>query len=364
MPVPLMDMARQWAELLPAAKAAVAEVIDSGRFVLGPQVAAFEREAAAAVAADHAVGVANGTDALAIAMRAVGVVPGDEVICPAYTFYATAEPIASIGATPVFADIAPETFCLDAAAVEAAVTPRTKAVIAVHLFGHPADLDALGAVCERHGLALIEDAAQAFGARLGGHPVGGIGDAATFSFYPTKNLSTFGDGGLITTRRADVDERVRILRFHGSRDKRVFEQVGYNSRLDELHAAILRVFLPALPGWNEERAAAAERYRSLGLGEHVTLPPDGGVYHLYVVRTPDRDRVQAACREHGVAATVYYDRPLHRQPAFAYLGVDPGTLPETERAAREGLALPLYVGITADEQQLVVEAVASAFAVA
>ena len=201
MGVPLMDLRGQWAELMPRAKAAVLDVIDSGRFILGPEVAAFERESAERLGAAHAIGVANGTDAIVLALRALRIGPGEEVICPAYTFYATAEAIAAAGAVPVFADIDPATYCLDAAAVEAAVTPRTRAVVAVHLFGHPADVDALRAVCARHDLALIEDAAQAFGARLGERPVGGLGDVATFSFFPTKNLSTFGDGGLLTTRR-------------------------------------------------------------------------------------------------------------------------------------------------------------------
>jgi dTDP-4-amino-4,6-dideoxygalactose transaminase len=366
MAVPLMDLRGQWAELMPRAKQAVLDVIDSGRFILGPQVAAFERESAERLGVAHAIGVANGTDAIVLALRALGVEPGEEVICPAYTFYATAEAVAAAGAVPVFADIDPETYCLDAAAVEAAVTPRTRAVIAVHLFGHPADVDALRAVCARHDLALLEDAAQAFGARLGERCVGSLGDVATFSFFPTKNLSTFGDGGLLTTGDAALAEHLRRLRFHGSRDKRTFEEIGANSRLDELHAAILRVFADGIDGWNAARGEVARRYEALGLGRHVGLPPAGGVYHLYVVRCAPgaRDGVLAACRAREVGAAVYYDVPLHLQPVFAHLGYAAGSLPETERASRECLALPMYVTLDEGSQRAVVDAVAAAGAAA
>ncbi len=351
-----MDLQGQWTALLPAARAALLDVVDSGRFILGPQVAAFEQEAAAALGVAHAVGVANGTEALVLALRAVGVVPGDEVICPAFTFYATAEAIAAVGATPVFADIRVGDYCLDPAAVEAAVTSRTRAVVPVHLFGHPADISALRAVCDRHGLALVEDAAQAFGAA----GVALRGDVSTYSFFPTKNLATFGDGGLIVTSREDVAETSRTLRFHGSRDKQTFTQVGYNSRLDELHAAVLRVFLPAVAGWNTARTAAAERYRALGLGEVVGLPPDGGVYHLYVVRTSSRAAVADACRAAGVATGVYYATPLHRQPVFARL--PPRDLPVTDAAADQCLALPMFPTISEAQQVAVVAAVTGVLA--
>ncbi len=353
MAVPLMDTRAQWDPHMARVREAVLGVIDSGRYVLGPEVAAFEAEAAAALGTAHGVGVANGTDALVIALRALGVVPGDEVICPSYTFYATAEAIAAIGATPVFADVCADDLTLDPAAVETAITPRTSAVVVVHLFGHPARMAALRALCDRHGLALLEDAAQAFGA----DGVGLVGDAATFSFYPSKNLSTFGDGGLITTPRADVAERCRVLRFHGSRDKQTFIEIGYNSRLDEIHAAILRIFLGAIAGWNGRRVEAAERYRSLGLGDHVELPAPSGVYHLYVVRTTSREAIVESCRAAGVGTVVHYATPLHRQPVFAHLPAR--ELPETERAARTGLALPMFPTLTASAQAAVVDAVAS-----
>ena len=358
MAVPLMELQGQWAELLPRAKQALIDVVDSGRYILGPQVKAFEEEAAAALGVAHGIGVANGTDALALALRAVGVERGDEVICPSYTFYATAEAIAAVGAVPVFADIGAD-YNLDPAAVDAAVTSRTRAVVAVHLFGHPADLPALRALCDRHGLALVEDAAQAFGAAGG---VAQVGDVATFSFFPTKNLSTFGDGGLITTPRADVADTCRTLRFHGSKDKQTFTQIGYNSRLDELHAAVLRVFLEGLDGWNAGRQAAAARYRDLGLDEHATLPPDGGVYHLYMTRVTERERVVEACQAAGIGCGVYYQRPLHLQPVFADL--PRRDLPMTEICAREGLALPMFPTLTEDQQREVVAAVASARATA
>jgi dTDP-4-amino-4,6-dideoxygalactose transaminase len=354
MAVPLMELQGQWAELMPRAKAALLDVVDSGRYILGPQVEAFEREAAAKLGVAHGIGVANGTDALVLALRAVGVQRGDEVICPSYTFYATAEAIAAVGAVPVFADIGPD-YDLDPAAVEAAVTPRTTAVVAVHLFGHVAGLAALRAICDRHRLALVEDAAQAFGA---GQGVAEVGDVATFSFFPTKNLATFGDGGLITTPRDDVAEACRTLRFHGSRDKQTFTQIGYNSRLDELHAAVLRVFLDGIDGWNAGRRAVAARYRELGLEEHATLPPDGGVYHLYMARVADRPRVVEACRAAGVACGVYYATPLHRQPVFADL--EPRDLPVTDACAREGLALPMFPTLSEAQQREVVAAVAAA----
>jgi dTDP-4-amino-4,6-dideoxygalactose transaminase len=356
MALPLMDTHAQWEPHLARVKEAILAVVDSGRYILGPEGAAFELEAAAMLGCGHAVGVGNGTDAISIALRALAVGPGDEVICPSYTFYATAEAAAAIGAVPVFVDLAPGTFTIDPDAVAAAMTPRTRAVIAVHLFGHPADMPRLREVCDAHGVALIEDAAQAFGA----DGVATIGDAATFSFYPSKNLSTLGDGGLITTPRADVAERCRVLRFHGTQDKKTFTAIGWNSRLDEIHAAILRVFLGPIGGWNAARVDAAARYATLGLGAAVTLPPATGVYHLYVVRAADRDRVAAACRGAEVATGVFYATPLHRQPVFANL--PPRDLPETDRAAREGLALPMFPTLTEADQRRVVEAVASASA--
>jgi dTDP-4-amino-4,6-dideoxygalactose transaminase len=367
MPVPLMDPAAQWADVKERVLARMAEVVDSGRFILGPLVSEAESSLAARVGAAHGIGVANGTDALVIALQALGLEPGDEVICPAYTFYATAEAIVQAGGVPVFADVRADTLCLDPDAAAAAVTPRTRALLPVHLFGHPADAPALRAICERHGLFLLEDAAQAFGASLGGMPCGAFGDAATFSFFPTKNLPAFGDGGLITTSDAAVDERARVLRFHGSKDKVTFERVGFNSRLDELQAAVLLELAPLVDGWNERRIEAAARYAALGLGELVDLPTVAAgathIYHLYMVRTSQRDALVDALRGQGVGAAVYYGTPLHLQPVFAHLGYREGSLPVTERAAREGLALPMFPTLVEAQQSQVVDAVRASSAV-
>jgi dTDP-4-amino-4,6-dideoxygalactose transaminase len=358
-----MDIHGQYADLLPDVKAAVNDVIDSGRFILGPQVRGFEDEMASALGTAHAVGVANGTDALLLALEALGIGDGDEVITTPYTFFATIEAIARVGATPVFADIRPDTMNLDCDAVEAAITDRTRAILVVHIFGQPVDLGAYRELADRHGLALIEDAAQAFGAAYEGRAAGSVGDVATFSFFPTKNLPAFGDGGAVATSNGDLADRIRLLRFHGSRDKRTFEQIGVNSRLDELQAAILRLFLPHLDGWNDGRRAAAARYAELGLGELVQLPGEAPgarhIYHLYVARSPQRDAIVRRLREAEIGATVYYEVPMHLQPVFAHLGYRPGQFPVAEAASREGFALPMFVTLTEDQQREVVEAVRS-----
>jgi len=356
--IPLVDVKAQYAPFIPELQQRFAEVLESGRFIFGPEVEAFEREAAAYLGVPHAVGVANGTDALVLSLEAMGVARGDEVICPAFTFYATAEAIARVGAIPVFADIDPVTLNLDPEAVAALVTDRTTAIVPVHLFGRPAQLEELAAL----GLPLLEDAAQAFGAP----GVATTGVCSTFSFFPTKNLFALGDGGLVTSTDNVVADTVRKLRFHGSRDKRTFDLVGTNSRLDAIQAGALRVLLPHLAGWNRARREAAARYAELGLGDVVELPADdaGHVYHMYVVRTTERERIGAALEEAGIASAAYYVTPLHLQPAMAYLGYEPGSLPETERAAAENLALPMWGGIAAEQQERVVSTVKSAVGVA
>ena len=355
--IPLVDVKAQYAPLIPQLQQRFADVLESGQFILGPNVRAFEEEAAAYLGVPATVGVANGTDALVLALDALGIGPEDEVICPAFTFYATAEAIARRGATPVFADIDPATLNLDPEDVAAKVTAQTRAIMPVHLFGRPAPLAALAEL----GVPVIEDAAQAFGAP----GVAQTGVASTFSFFPTKNLFGLGDGGLVATTDEELAERVRMLRFHGSRDKQDFFFVGYNSRLDELQAAALRLFLPELDAWNRARREAAVRYRELGLGDLCELPEDepGHVYHMYVVRSPERDRLAAALKAADVAHASYYGTPLHLQPALRFLGYEEGSLPETERAARENLALPLWAGIPADVQETVVEVVREAAAV-
>jgi len=356
-PIPLVDVKAQYAPLIPELQERFAAVLESGRFILGPEVEAFEREAAAFLGVPHAIGVANGTDALVLSLEALRIGPGDEVLCPAFTFYATAEAVARTGATPVFADIDPTTLNLDPEDVAARITPRTRAIVAVHLFGRPAPLRELAAL----GLPIVEDAAQAFGA----DGVAQTGICSTFSFFPTKNLFALGDGGLVTCLEDEVAERVRMLRFHGSRDKVTFELVGTNSRLDAIQAAALRVFLPHLTGWNAARREAASVYSDLGLGEAVELPFEepGHVYHMYVVRSSRREEIAAALAEAGIASASYYTTPLHLQPALAFLGYERGALPETERAAAENLALPMWGGIGAEAQARVVETVRAALGV-
>jgi dTDP-4-amino-4,6-dideoxygalactose transaminase len=355
--VPLVDVKAQYAPLVPELRERFDAVLASGHFILGPEVEAFEREAAAYLGVSDAIGVANGTDALVLSLEALGIGQGDEVICPAFTFFATAEAILRAGATPVFADIDPVTLNLDPEDVSARVGPRTKAIVAVHLFGRPAPLSELATL----GIPVIEDAAQAFGA----DGVAMTGVCSTFSFFPTKNLFALGDGGLVACLDDEVAGRVRMLRFHGSRDKKVFELVGTNSRLDEIQAAVLRVFLPHLSGWNAARREGAARYAELGLGDAVALPLDepGHVYHMYVVRSRRRDELHEALVDAGVSSAAYYTTPLHLQPALAHLGYRPGSLEETERAAAENLALPMWSGITPDVQDVVVDAVRVALGV-
>jgi len=354
-PIPHIDVKAQYAPLVPELKEAFARTLDSGRFIFGPEVEAFEREAASYLGVEDAIGVANGTDALVLVLDALGVGEGDEVVCPSFTFFATAEAIARHGAVPVFADIDPVTLNLDPADVEQRVTERTKALLPVHLFGRPAPVEEL----RRFGLPIVEDAAQAFGS-----PGIATSVASTFSFFPTKNLFALGDGGLVTVNDRELGDRVRLLRFHGSRAKKDFETIGYNSRLDAIQAAALRIFLPRLDEWTRLRREAAARYGELGLDELVELPVDepGHVYHMYCVRSPERDRLSAALAEAQVGHAVYYKPPLHLQPAFRHLGYAEGDLPETEKASRENLCLPLWAGITAEQQAEVVRVLREAAA--
>jgi dTDP-3-amino-3,4,6-trideoxy-alpha-D-glucose transaminase len=325
--------------------AAIDRVARSGRYILGPEVEAFEREFAQYLGVRHCVGVANGTDALTIALRALGVGPGDEVVMPSFTFYATAEAALVMGAKPVFCDIDLDTFCVTAETVKAALTPRTKAIVPVHLFGNVAPVPELREL----GVPVLEDAAQAAGAELDGVKAGALGDAATFSFFPSKNLPCLGDGGAISTNDDDVAELARVLRFHGSHDKSTFVEVGYNSRLDAMQAAALRVLLPELDGWNDSRREVAAAYERLGLGDHAGLPrvPPGTrhIYHLYVVRSE---------RELPLGRG-YYRVPVHRQPA---IGSD-ADLPVTEEAARTNHALPMGKDLTEEQVAEVVAACAS-----
>jgi dTDP-4-amino-4,6-dideoxygalactose transaminase len=332
----------------------------------GPEVAAFERELAAACAAPHAIGVSSGTDGLLVALMALGVTTGDEVITTTYSFFATAGAIARVGARPVLVDIDPLTFNIDAAQASAAITPRTKAMLPVHLFGLSADLDPIVAAAERAGIAVIEDAAQAIGARYKARQVGGIGTCGCFSFFPSKNLGAFGDAGLLTTGDDRLAHRMRLLRTHGMDPKYYHHIIGGNFRMDALQAAVVRVKAPHLAAWTDARRGNAARYRTLfrdaGLDHAVTLPiepPDRRhIFNQFVIRTADRDALKRHLDEQGIGNEIYYPLPFHLQPCFAPLGYRRGDFPHAERAADESLAIPIYGELTPDQQHAVVSAIA------
>ncbi|MGH2916682.1 MAG: DegT/DnrJ/EryC1/StrS family aminotransferase [Solirubrobacteraceae bacterium] len=360
MPVPLFDNETPLAPLRAYALERIGAVVHAGRYVLGPEVAQFESELASYLGIRHAIGVANGTDAITIALRSLGVAPGDDVVVPSFTFYASAEAIVNAGARPVFCDVDQDTRNVTVDTVRAAITTRTTAIVAVDLFGVPAPIDELREL----GLPVLEDAAQAAGASASGRMAGSLGDVATFSFYPSKNLGCFGDGGAITTDDDGIAELARALRFHGSHDKQTFEYVGFNSRLDELQAAILRVLLPALDGWCDGRRAAADAYLAAGLAEHVSVPsvPQGTIpaWHLYVVTHPRADELAHALGAAGVQSRAYYRRPLHRQQAMAPYVVDLGALPATEQLAASNIALPISPVLSEAQAREVVAAIAAA----
>jgi dTDP-4-amino-4,6-dideoxygalactose transaminase len=360
MPIPLFDIRTPLAPLRDEIVTRVTSVVDRGSYILGPEVEAFEQEFAAYLGVQHVIGVANGTDAITIALRAMGVAPGDEVVLPSLTFYATAEAIATAGARPVFCDVDHDTRNVTAETVSAALAPRTRAIVAVDLFGCPAPVPEIREL----GVPVLEDAAQAAGASLRGRRAGSLGDAATFSFYPSKNLGCFGDGGAIATDDDRIASTARTLRFHGSRDKNTFDLVGYNSRLDELQAAILRVLLPRLDGWCVGRRAAAAAYARAGLAKYVSLPatPPGAepAWHLYVVTHPRAETVLAALHERGIQARGYYRTPLHRQPAMAPVARQAVPLPVTEELAQNNVALPMGPTLGAEQAEQVVAALAAA----
>lgn len=355
MAVPLFDPSTPLAPLRDELRAAVARVLDSERYLLGPENEAFEREFAAYLGAQHVTGVANGTEAITIALRALGAGPGDEVVVPSFTFWASAEAIGPTGATPVFCDVDPETFCVTPETVRAVLTPRTKAVIAVHLFGNVAPVAELNAL----GVPVLEDAAQSAGSRGPEGRPGTLGAIATFSFYPSKNLGAFGDGGAVVTGDAALDERVRTFRFHGSKDKVTYSELGYNSRLDELQAAVLRVQLPHLDDWAAHRRAAGDRYAAAlegVVGLPRATPGAEPAWHLYVVRDEDADGLAEQLRARGVECRAYYRVPCHAQPAFAR-ELD---LPGTALAARTHLAIPISAAITEAQVDAVCEAIRDA----
>ena len=374
----MLDLSRQYAEVRAEVEEAVLQVCSSQRYVLGPEVTDFEKEASAYLGVVHAIGCASGTDALWLALQSAGVGPGDEVITTPFSFFATASSIIRCGARPVFVDIQPATLNMDPAAVEkrlrSARSPKIKAVMPVHLYGQCADMDALQRIAYDFEVLLVEDAAQAFGATWRGRYAGGLGDLGGFSFYPTKNLSCFGDGGMVVTNNDKLADKVKLLRNHGSRRRYYHEEVGWNSRLDSIQAAVLRVNLRHLEDWNRKRKQRAAAYdlllRSTGLlatsaGDEnvpVRLPEHsslgGHIYHQYVVLAERRDELREYLSQRNIGSEIYYPVPLHLQECFAYLGYSEGSLPVSEKAAREVLALPMFPEITADEQALVINSIA------
>lgn len=367
MKVPFVDLVSQHEEVADEVRMGLDEVFATTAFVGGPQVAAFEREYAAFVGARHCVGVANGTDALELALRAVGVRPGGEVILPANTFIATAEAVSRIDATPVLVDVDPEHLLIDPDAVQDALTDRTEAVVPVHLYGQVAPLDRLLPVCRAAGVPIVEDAAQAQGARRKGHAAGSWGTVAATSFYPGKNLGAAGDAGAVTTNDPGIAERVRLLGAHGSSTKYVHDVVGMNSRLDTVQAVYLRAKLTRLEKWNELRRAAALRYAELleGVAGVVTpsiAPGNEHIWHLYVVQVDERDRVLAELQDAGVGAAIHYPAPVHLTGAYRHLGHGPGTFPVAETAARRILSLPMFPHLTEEMRVRVADALAAAVA--
>jgi dTDP-4-amino-4,6-dideoxygalactose transaminase len=361
--VPFIDLPREYRTIKDEIDAAIRGVVESGQFILGAEVAAFECEMAAYCGAAHGIGVANGTDALRLALEVAGVRPGDEVITTPFTFVATAEMVSQVGAVPVFADIESHGYGLDPLDVARKITPRTKAIIPVHLYGEPAAMDPLMKLAEAHGLAVIEDAAQAIGARSGGRRIGSVGHLGCFSFFPTKNLGAYGDAGFVTTNDGALAERLGMLRQHGQRQRYVHETLGWSSRLDEIQAAVLRVKLRHLDAWTAARHTHVRRYRQLLAGTPVRLPTeregDRGVYHLFTIETEHRDELQKYLADQGIRTAVHYPVPLHRQPLYRDLATGP--LPNSERASRQVLSLPLFPELRPDELETVAAAVRAFF---
>jgi dTDP-4-amino-4,6-dideoxygalactose transaminase len=352
--IPLVDLRAQYEPLRGEILAALADVLDDMHLFLGPQMQSFEQQFAQFCGCGESIGVSNGTDALELTLRALGVGPGDEVITPPNSFIATAEAISAAGATPVFVDVHPQTATLDPALIESRISPRTKSIIPVHLYGRPADMDAILSIARAHKVAVIEDACQAHGAYLGTRPAGSLGDAGCFSFYYSKNLGAYGEAGAVTTNDLALAQRVRLYRDHGSHVRYEHEVVGRNARMDELQAAILSIKLRHLADWNVRRRRNATRLSAALADSSLELPVPGGediyeVFHLYVVRHPQRDRLRAFLGARGINTGIHYPRPIHLQPAYAALGYGPGDFPVTEHLAAHSLSLPLYPELT-DEQ--------------
>ncbi|WP_062237732.1 DegT/DnrJ/EryC1/StrS family aminotransferase [Fictibacillus sp. FJAT-27399] len=368
MKVPMLDLSEQYQSLKEEIFASLEDIMSGSRFILGDNVKKLEQDVAEYSAAKHGVGVANGSDALHISLLGCGVKQGDEVIVPSFTFFATAGAVARAGAVPVFVDIDPKTYNIDPAKIEAAVTEKTKAIIPVHLYGQMADMEPIAEIAKKHNLAIIEDAAQAIGSKYKGKNVGELGTTATYSFFPTKNLGGYGDGGMIITNDEDIAETMRVIRVHGSKPKYYHHILGYNSRLDELQAGILNVKFPHLNTWSETRREKAAIYTELlkeKLGDLVITPfveeHNYHVFHQYTIQVPDRSGLQEFLKEQGIGSMIYYPKPLHLQPVFKELGYKEGDLPETEKAADRVLSLPMFPELKREQQEYVVEQIAVYF---
>jgi len=359
--ISLVDLTAQYHSIKNEIDAAVLSTLESGHFILGPQVVKFEESVASYLSVNHAIGLASGTDALVIALRALSIGDGDEVIIPAYTFFATAGTVMSVGAKPVIVDIDPQSYQIDVSKIEAAITSKTKAIIPVHLYGHPAEMNPILEIARKHDLKVIEDNAQGFGAEYLGKKTGSFGDIGCLSFFPTKNLGAYGDGGMVLTNDAALAEQMRMLRAHGWKKKYYSEMVGYNSRLDALQAAILQAKFPHLDSWNEKRRELAQRYTEhlvpLGVITPVEREWAKHVYHLYIICSAKRDELQALLKQKGIASEVYYPIPPHLADPCRKFGYKEGDFPHAEKAALETLALPLYPELTLEQQDEVIAAV-------
>lgn len=364
--IQLLDLKAQYQMIKEEIKIAIDEVLESGNYIMGPTVKKFEESLAEYCGVKYAIGVANGTDALLLTLDALGIGPGDEVITTPFTFFASAEVVSQLGATPVFVDIDPDTYNLDVTKLEAAITSKTKAIIPVHIFGQPTDMDEIMEIANKYNLYVVEDACQAIGATYKGKKVGSIGNAGCFSFFPTKNLGGYGDGGIIVTNDEELARKVQILRVHGSYPKYYHSMIGYNSRLDALQAATLQVKLKYIDQWNQKRREKADFYSQSLKGLPIQLPfikaEREAVYHLYIIQTEYRDELIQYLKENGISSGIYYPVPLHRQEVYADLGYKAGSLPESEKAALGTLALPLYPELTTEDQEHVISVVKEFFA--
>ncbi|MFC0272235.1 DegT/DnrJ/EryC1/StrS family aminotransferase [Metabacillus herbersteinensis] len=368
MKVPMLDLSEQYSNIKEEVLTVLDEVMSSSRFILGENVKKFEADIAKLSNVEYGVGVANGSDALHISLQACGVGQGDEVITTPFTFFATAGAIARAGATPVFVDIEEDTFNIDPKAIEAAITDKTKAIIPVHLYGQTADMDPIREIAAKHNLAIIEDAAQAIGAKYKGRMVGELGDTACYSFFPTKNLGAYGDAGMVVTNNPDIAEKMSVIRVHGSKPKYYHHVLGYNSRLDEMQAAILNIKFKKLGTWIEQRRQAADNYTKMikeALGDQIVTPIEREenfhVFHQYTIRVDKRDELQQYLNEVGVQTMIYYPLPLHVQPVFKELGYNEGDFPLSEKAANEAISLPMFPEIKPEQQKYVVEKIIEFF---